>query len=207
LSHYIGQLNQEGGDLQVRRLFELYQWGIETQLILLNGQLSPNQYLNIVAISLRAGEMQAAWQSLQTLKEFLPPTEQASVSKLGMGLFYFSSKDFKAVLDTLRATRFSLIFREIQARVLLLQAQYECFGAQDEWLHDQLDSFIRYLRSKKLSAGHKQAYLNRFKLFKRLVNVNTRDGLQKLARLIEETHPLDNPAWLKEKVAERLAAF
>jgi hypothetical protein len=205
LNHSVRGLNRQGSREMARRIYELYEWAIEAGFILLEGQLPRQHYKNLITISLRIEDFQRAWHYLHMYQPLLPEEVREDAFMFNLANYHYACAEYGKVVQLVSGRRFQRTFEEIHARANMLQAQYEL--EQDrEWLVTQLESLIRYVRDRRdLSDLHKKSYLNRLRLFRRLLQANGFEELARLASDIETTEPIDHPDWLRQKVAATLA--
>lgn len=206
LNYFIGKLNTTGDETAAWRIFDLFEWAIEDRLILLDGILPRIYYKNLITICIRVSNFDKAWEYMHLLKPLLEESKREIIFNNLMIYFFFAKKEFSKVIEITVDTRFQQGNDEVDARTYMLQAHFELGESDLDWLYNQVETLIRYVRNqKKLSHSQKQPYLNRLKLFKRLINLKTSIELRKLEKAVKETQPIDRPEWLLEKIREKLS--
>ncbi|MEZ4827299.1 MAG: hypothetical protein R3C61_13625 [Bacteroidia bacterium] len=205
LNHFIRRLNTTGDASVAKEIYTLYEWGIEDRLIFSDQFLPSVHYKNIVTICLRTEDYERAWEYLHNLRHLLPPEEQEDVYTLRLAQYFVHQKKHTEVIRTLSNRRFNHTTDEINARSFLLEAHYEVNRLDTEWLISQTENLIRYIRKQDgLGNNARQAYLSRFRLFRRLISAFTVEELHLLAQVVKRADPIDRPQWLLEKIAEKI---
>ena len=205
LNFFIGELNISGSVDTARKIYILYDWGVEDQLIFRNNYLPPIHYKNIIGICLRVKDYALAWRYLHEFKSYLPPDQQEDLYYLRLALYYVSQKKYQEVIQTLSDRKFSIVTDEISARSYLLEAQYELYQDDVLWLSSQTDNLVRYIRSRKeLKPQIRQSYLNRYRFFKRILHAYTEKDLRKVEKAVKKADLVNQPNWLLQKISERL---
>ena len=204
LNYHIGALHAQGQSPHAGEILSLYQWGLETGLILRDGHLASDQYKNIITICLRLRQPEQAWTYLHDLRQYLPPALREEAYLFNLGQYYFAEGRFAEVIATYRDQRFGLPLYDVQARAYLLQAHYEREGPGQEWLISQAESAVRYVRQQALPAAHRRGYGHFFRLLRRLMTAHTAARLHKLQAAVAETQPLPHRSWLATQVGRRL---
>jgi hypothetical protein len=192
------------------KALELIDWGIRGGFLLFNGVLPATYYRNSIALSLRMHDYNRARQYLDTLTPMLDPDEQEEARDLGLAMLYYQEGSYAELFRLTASRRFRNVQYELNVRTLLLQAHYESGEADQAWLSDMVSSLIRYVRSRRnLAPAYQKAYLNRLRLLLRLIGADSLEDLRRLEESLARTRPVDNPDWLRQKIArkrEQLAA-
>ncbi|MEZ4777002.1 MAG: hypothetical protein R3D00_27755 [Bacteroidia bacterium] len=205
LNFYIRKLNTTGETAIAREIYTLYEWGIEDRLIFSNQYLPSVHFKNIITICLRTEDYDRAWDYLHKLRYLLPPEEQEDVFTLRLAQLFVHQQKHQEVIRTLSNRKFMHVNDEINARSFLLEAHYEINRMDTEWLLSQTENLIRYIRKQQeIGAQPKQAYINRFRLFRRLLNAYTKDELLQVEQAVKKADPIDRPKWLLDKISEKL---
>lgn len=204
INHYARDLNKSGNVDPARHLISLYEWAIEEELILIDKYLPVQNYRNIITIALRISAFDLAHQHLHALKVLLPPERREDTFRHNLAKYHYAKEEYQPVIDILSEHGFVNEEDEIDARAFLLQAHYELNPADTEWLYNQAENLIRYIRKRKtLSDRRKQPYINQYRLFNRILNANTYKELQKMEQVVQETRPIIQPNWLNKMIRQR----
>jgi hypothetical protein len=199
LIYYTRQVRQRRVEL-IARLIELVEWGVARKVMLIDGLLPAAQYRNVITLYLRAEAYDRALSFAKSHQKYLPAQQAEETSRFCLSLIYYHQKDYDQFFPLVGEHRFENLLFEVNARSLLLQAYYER-GEESEWLIGQTENFIRFVRAQKeLPDLHRQAYLNRLKIFRRLIRAGLPSLLRRLKEDLGRMKQVDNPEWLSEQI-------
>lgn len=198
----IRQINK-GKTKFLNEILDIYRILLEREIILEKGILSPWDYKNIVVTALRLNEFQWTENFINAYKSKLPEAERENAYTYNLAKFYFYKKDYSKVLQLLQDVEYSDVFYSLDSKSMLLKTYYE-LNEMDS-LDSMLDSFKIYLlRNKSLSEHHVKTYKNLLRITHKLSRLISSDK-KKIALLeteIEQTKPLADVGWLREKILE-----
>lgn len=204
LNHCIRLINQGASEYK-SQLFELYQFGIEHELIIENNQITRVTFSNIISL----GSSLGAFDWVQTFMDkhliYLKEEIKEDTRALCIALLNFNKKEFQEAVKPLLNYRFSDILNLLKARCLLLRIYYEQFLLDDtsgEFLLDQATAFEKFIRRhKKISPNKSDAYLNFIKFTKKLaLYQQSNKELDELKQALEEQPSIMYKEWLLEKM-------
>lgn len=136
-------------------------------------------------------------------KQKLSEAERENAYTYYLAKFYFYKRDYSKVLQLLQDVEYSDVFYSLDSKSMLLKTYYE-LNEMDS-LDSMLDSFKIYLlRNKSLSEHHVKTCKNLLRITHKLSRLISSDK-KKIALLeteIEQTKPLADVGWLREKVLE-----
>lgn len=204
MNYCINQINM-GRSEYLHEILSLFKYGLESELLLENGQLSQWDYKNIVTTALRVKDFKWAEIFLSEYKNKLPKTDRANAYTFNLARYYFSTKKYDQVLQLLQNVKYNDIFYQLDSKTTLLKTYYEL----GEWmpLYSLKDSFRVLLRRKRLiTEQQKENYMNLLKLTQRLFKADVKDkaALTALQKEIFETSNVADKSWLTEKINELL---
>ncbi|MEL6250537.1 MAG: hypothetical protein AAFR87_00895 [Bacteroidota bacterium] len=199
----IRKLNQLGEEETAIELFSLFEWGISSRLFFIDNNLPEVIYKNLLTICLKVKKFDKALNYLETLKELLPENRQEECYRFNLGRYYFAKGAFKEVISCLAGQKFSNVFDEIDARIHLLQAQYEIEYEDPDWIARQIQTLARFVRNQNIPQQFKVGMGNGFRLFRKLVLAYTPYEHEQVLKLIQQTRPLNKAKWLEEKAKLR----
>lgn len=186
------------------RLLNLYQTGLSSNNLLVNGELSPWIYKNIIKLSL--GLKQFTW-----VENFILAYTEKLPEKYRHDALYFNLSDLKyhqraydEALAHLNQIEFSDIFYKHGTKIMLLKIYFE--KQETEAFLNLASSYkLMLIREKGLSGSTLNAYKNfvRFaeKLFK--AETNNTAALEKIREEITRTTNINARQWLLEQVGEK----
>ncbi|MEM6634220.1 MAG: hypothetical protein AAF694_31375 [Bacteroidota bacterium] len=205
LSNYlIRKLNQAYTSDIADTVFQLHSWALEENIIFQENKLHWQQYKNLISIGLRIHKVDVAEKWLESLQHQLEPHERIEAYSFNRAQVCLEKKEFSEVISILSNCKFSRVLYEIPARAALIQAHFELYSSQDEWLLTQTENLIRYVQSQNLAETYKKSYLNRFRLFKKFLKASSQRELQKLKAEVGTTQPLSRSEWLLSKIDQRM---
>lgn len=200
----IQEINKGNADFY-KEAFHLYEQGIQKEILLENGYLSPITYSNAITLALRGKEYDNAFQFIETYKKILQGSEQEGYYFFNLSKYYFETGNFEKVIELYYQSNIKELLLNIQVRTIQIKAFYEqCEG---ELCQNLVDNLKQLLARKGILAYHKDNYDNFCKIFKQLLALNPYDktARQKLADTANRLSPLTEKAWLLEKILGRRA--
>ncbi len=203
LSFVIRDVNK--GDLDaVKEMLVLYEWGIESELILVNGYLSPTTFRNYVVGGLRVGEFDKVHDFIDKKAELLKNEHRENAVNFCLCRVAFHKKEFDKVLTYLNKVNYDDIWYNVNSRYYLLASYYE-LGESDA-LESAIESFIAFLRREKsIDVKRKAKQISFAKYLKKLVNNKyNKEVSRELKAIISEDDQVFNKSWLLEKIEELL---
>ena len=199
INAHIRKLNQLGEEATAIELFSLFEWGISSRLFFIDNNLPEVIYKNLLTICLKVRKFDKALHYLESLKELLPESRKEECYRFNLGRYYFAKGAFKEVISCLAGQKFSNVFDEIDARIHLLQAQYEIEYEDPDWIARQIQTLARFVRKQDIPQQFKTGMGNGFRLFRKLVLAYTPYEHEQVLKLIAQTRPLNKAQWLEEK--------
>ena len=186
--------------------FSLYKYGLSNNLLYNEKiEIPPTYFRNIVALSLKIGEIRWAETFIDDFGKYLEGNVRESNINFSRARVEGYKKDWKKLIGYLVYTEYTEVFQAVLSRTLLLIAYYELIEIDS--LESLLNSFKLYLdREKSLNKERKTQYYNLIKFTRTLLNLTKKDKdkLQALKEEIEKAEAVVNKAWLLEKVGEKL---
>ncbi len=202
LSFCIKQANN-GRDEYFKELLEVYDWGINEEIILEKGYLSPTTFRNYVMGGLRVGEFDRAEKFIDEKSELLKTDHRANAVHFNLARVSFYRKDFESVLTHLNLVNYDDLWYNVNSKTLLLAAYYEL--KEFEVMENQIDSFKTFLRREKSIEKTKKDLCNNFMNYlKKIHRLNDRGAASALRIKLNEERVVPNKPWLLEKIAELL---
>lgn len=183
-----------------RNVFDLYRSGLEKEVLLTGGVISPFTYNNVLNSALLVDEWDWASRFLETFKPRLPEAERENTYHFNLANLYFRKNDYARAMDLLRHVEFKDKLHNLDARRMLLRMYFET--GETDALESLLDSFETYIRRQKDLGYHGENYLNLIRLTRKLLQAPSgeKDARKKLTAEILETKALAEREWLLEKI-------
>ena len=198
-NYLVQRYNKENSEELGVQILTVYEWGIEDQLIFVDGLLYPQHYKNLVIIALKLKLPEKARYYLNTYQKYLSEHERDDLYALCHAFCLFEEGDFKAVVKVLQRIYFDHIIYEISRRKYLLRALYE-LGERVE-LETPLHSLYEFIRTQKqLPKLHQESNFEEIKFFLRLVRASKKQTLKQLLAELEVVSLPSDKVWLIDKV-------
>lgn len=203
ISYCVKWINKGHSDFYVETL-RLYDWGIEEDIILFNGKLSPVTFSNYVVSGLRIKEFNRVEKFIKENARILDDERRDNALNFNLGRVAFYRKDFNKVLEHLNLVNYDDIWYNINSKVLLFASYYEL--DQEDVLLSSIDTFNTFLRREKdVQNIRTQRYLNFSKYLKRIVTHRySKEKVLKIKEKLSSDKGVVNKPWLLEKIEEEL---
>lgn len=178
----------------------LYLLGIQKEILLENGILSPWHFKNIISLFTNLKKFKAAALFIREHAPKLESTIRENTMHYNLATLDYNLKDYEGAIEHLQHVKFTDIHYHLNSRLLLLQIYYE--QDEDDALRSLLASFSIFLkRNKKISTELKTTYLNFCKILKAILRRNPQ-RIDSITERIEKYSPLAARQWLKEMIAK-----
>lgn len=206
-NYCIRQINNGDSNYQ-RELFQLYEQGLKTGLILDNGILSEWNYKNITSLACSLKEFEWAENFIQSYKDKLNAPRRENAYNYNLAHLYYNKKMYSEALSVLLLVQFTDVKYHLNTTFLLLRTY---FALKDtEAVLSLIETFRIYvIRNQKMTLELKRGYTNFLKFAKQLVLLKhhastypknkLREKLDNLKTKIESTKNLINRYWLLEE--------
>ena len=191
----IRKLN-EGTEKYYQEVQDLYKPGIEGGHLLENGVLSRFTYHNVVAASLKTGDLDWVRHFIHKHKNSLERPYRESSFSFNLARLEYALRHFDPVLELLQKANYSDPLLNLAAKTLLMKTYYEL--AEYDLLQSHLDAMRNYIRRKKVISYHKKNYLNIVRFAEKLLKINMFDKkeMEKLREAIFKEEVLTEKEWL-----------
>lgn len=184
-------------------MFELYKEGLEKKILLIDNEIDPWTFKNIVVVGLRFKKLDWVEEFINTYKDKILIEYRENSTTYNSATLYFYKKDYGKVVDFLQSVEYEDINYNLGAKSMLLATYYET--DEIEALDSLISSFRIFLnRNKKIPDSRRIEYSNLFKYTKKLSRLLPKDksSLEKIKQEIIDTTRIASKRWLLEKVAE-----
>ncbi len=200
INYCIRQLRKNtNNQFYLSRLFEIYKEGIDSEVLLENGFISPWTYKNIVKVGLRLRDFEGTKSFIIDYQNQLEEKFREDAFHYNMAeLFYFKG-ELENALDHLIKVQYSDVYYVLGAKSLLIKVYYET----DEFdpLDSLLASFGTYLRRNRMVTETVREPISNFiKCLKKIIR--GRNNQDELVTYINEIGALADKKWLLQKISE-----
>jgi hypothetical protein len=187
--------NINKGETQyISDLLSLYTEGIETDLLLEGGHLSPFTFKNVVKLGLRLARFDWTAEFIETNKNKLADEFKEDAYNYNLADLHYYRKEYPGAIQHLLQVEFSDVYYFVDSRILLAKIYYET--NEIEALYSLFNSLRVYLtRNKLISANTRPAYLNFINLLGNIVK-NEGKSSEQLKSTIQNTKPVTEKTWL-----------
>jgi hypothetical protein len=178
-------------------LYKMYQKGIESELLLEDGFLSPWTFKNVIKLGVRLKKFADTESFIEINRHRLKEEFQSDAYHYNMAELSYLKKQHDKALSFLNLVEFSDIYYVLDTKKLLLKIYYET----DEYdaLESLLSSFQTYLkRNKLISEENRITYLNFTKCLNKIIK--DENNKSQLKEQIENTSPLTDKNWLLQVI-------
>ena len=200
MNHCIGRINK-GQSEYLGEILELYKQGLEREILLENGLISPWDYKNIVVAGLRREEYKWTGKFIRSYRDRIPEAYRENAYTYNLAKFHFYQEEYSQVLKLLQQVDYDDVFYNLDSKVMLLKVYYEL--EEVDALDSLIDSFRTFLRRNKLiSAHHQRNYLNLIRFVKKLSRLRPGDRkkLEKIRSEVAATEQVADVDWLRGKL-------
>lgn len=209
-NYCILQINR-GKSAYQEELFELYQQGLESEVIFQNDILTEWNYKNIVTLGAKLKRFDWTERFINEHKDKLPASQRENAYKYNLANLYYTKGKYQEVLSNLLHVQYTDVKYHLSSSFLLLRTYYKL--EDTEAMLGLIDTFRIYvLRNNQMTSDQKKGYINFLKLVKKLVLLKHQyhaysksEVRQKLADLREKvlsTENVINRSWLVEECGE-----
>ncbi len=199
INYCLGKL-RSGDEKYIQEALDLYLAGIDKNILLQRGFLSPWTYTNIVKLALRLKKFDWIESFIHQYRDKLSEQFQENVVQYNLAEMYYYKNDYQKAMEILQVVKFSDLNFHLGSRIILAKCYYEL--EEEEVLVSLLASFNIFIkRNKKISSELKKTYSN----FCRLLNLMLKKKYARMPKILEElnnTPLLTDRVWL-QKVWEK----
>ncbi len=203
MNYCIQSINRGNADF-LKELFDLHETLLNNGLMLVNGELSPWNFLNIVIIALRLREFDWTEQFIHDFKEKIPLAFRDNAVTFNLGRLFFYKKEYDKVVEYLREVEYEEVSYNLASKAMLMITYYDT--DEIEPLYSLMDSFRTFLnRKKEILPQRRRNYLDLIRFLKMLTKTNPGDkkAIEKLRSTLAEMKSIAaDRKWLKEKIEE-----
>lgn len=191
-----------------RELFNLYQQGLNTELLLNNGLISEWDYKNVITLGCNLKEFVWTEQFIQDYKDKLLASRRENAYNYNLANFYYNTKQYDNALEVLRDVQFTDVTYHLSTTFLQLRIYYDL--KDTEAFHSLIETFRIYvIRNRKMTTAEKKSYTNLLRFAKSLATIKhnastfskktLEEKLTALRKKVEDTDNVVNKQWLLEE--------
>jgi hypothetical protein len=182
----------------VEKALQIYMKGVDNQLLLQNGFLSPWNYKNIVKLGLRLQKFDWTEQFIKKYTDILEEEYRLNAFNYSLADLSYHKQEIPTALTHLREVEFTDIFFTLDAKIMLLKIYYD--NEEEEALLSLLTSFKIFLKRNKLISNEvKSTYENFITLLSQILK-SKKEKSSILKEKINDTPLLTDRNWLLQVV-------
>lgn len=199
--NYCTRKINKGNQSFLREYFDLYKDLLKKDILIVDGEMEPGLFRNIVVVGLRLGEI--AWTEAFILdyQSFLPDAQRENTVSFNLSQLYFYKRDYDKVIETLRHVEYEDVITNLNAKTLLLTTYYEI--DEIEPLYSLMESFRAYLnRHKDISSRRRKSFLQFIRFVKKLTKTMPGDmkRIESLRDELRNSKGVASSQWIAEKI-------
>ena len=201
--NYCTRKINKGNQAFLREYFDLYKDLLKKDILIVEGEMEPGLFRNIVVVGLRLGEMAWTEQFIHDYQPYLPEAQRENTVSFNLSQLYFYKRDFDKVIETLRHVEYEDVITNLNAKTLLLTTYYEI--DEIEPLYSLMESFRAYLnRHKDISSRRRKSFLQFIRFVKKLSKTMPGDSkrIDSLREELESSKGVASSQWIAEKIEE-----
>ncbi len=149
-----------------KEIFDMYKSGLELDVFLTNGQLSPWTYSNIILSGLKLNEFDWVHGFIYNYKDKLPEHQRQAYVNYNLACYYYELGDYRKAMPLFLQIESVDLLHNLSAKTTLAKMYFELkeFDALDHLLN----SFKTFIYRKKILGYHRDNYLSMISLMQKL---------------------------------------
>lgn len=181
INHCIQKMNT--GSDYLAELFEIMQFQVEENLLVVDGFVHDRSYKNIVEVAIRMKEYEWAHQFMDSHIEYVPTEDRSMIYNYNVANLHAAKGEYKAALRNLTFLNFKNVFYQVSCKLLLIKIYFETNDTIS--VESSVNNFKSYLkREKSLSVLQKDMYNNFLKNVLALTRIQDKEKQYQKEELI-----------------------
>jgi hypothetical protein len=175
LNYAINQANSGEGEY-LSEVLDLYKLGLEQKVLIEDGKITSNTFINIVTTGSRLKHIEWTRQFIGEYEKYLATDTREETISLSMGFLYFYENEYSTVITILVNQSFRDLKENLSCKSLLLRCYFELSlkdATYTSLFYSYANSFEKYVRREK------QLSLNRKSWYKNLISALVKIGKSK----------------------------
>jgi hypothetical protein len=201
LNKLVLSLNHGNSRVVMGQIFELYEYALQAEIIVQEGQIAAPYFKNFVEAGLLLGKDKEVEQFIATYEPMLANHVKEYLGPYAHARLYFFRGEYGQTLSILNRTHIPDPVLHLNARLLKLKTCYEL--EEFALLENGIKSLAQYIReSLKLPQETRRKFGNRLKFLRRLHENPKPAKLQALKVEIEATEKPIDAEWFLQKIKQ-----
>lgn len=187
-----------------KELLNIYNEGLEKEVLLMNGEITPTSFRNICIIGLRLGDIQWVEDFIKEYSIKINQKYRDNAIKFNKSRVALFKKDYDALIDLLNEVEFDDLVYTLDSKLMLIIAFYE-LGNKDLAM-SSINAFKVFLvRHKNIPDQYKLIFGNFNSYVEKIIKLQfTKNKLNKLKEDLALEKSVASKNWLNEKIQELL---
>lgn len=203
--NYCLQAINKGQQQYAEQLLTIYQSGLETGNLLINQELSPWIYKNIIKLGLGLKRFEWVEQIIRNYTKKLPGKDRKDAFYFNLADLYYHQQKYNLAQEHLNELEFSDIFYKHGAKIMLLKIFFEK-NETEAFLALGHSYRLLLLREKALAEDLKASYRNFLRFITKLQRTRDKSKLEKMKLEIQQTQRINAKRWLLQQLNNRMKA-
>ena len=200
---------RNGGSKFAFEHIELYEFGFEKELILVNGKISTFSFLNAITSGILCDKIKWVKEFIKNYQEYISPATKQEIMTMTKAFIAFHEQDYDQVTNLLFDFKPTVSTLNIISRGLICRAYFEVLIKDDSYYElylSNLESFNKYIyRTSDLNQNRIKSSLNFIHYMKQLgklllENKNNETSLNQLQLEIKNTKPITSQSWFISRI-------
>ena len=173
----------QGNAAYISEIFKLYQTGLDKEILLEEGQLSPFNYRNIAVSGIKNEQFEWVENFIHSYESYLPSSQRKSTYNFCLAGLYYEQGRYEEAMSLLVNYASPDYLLTLGAKTTLIKIYYEL--DEIELLNALLASLSTFITRKKGLGYHKEVYRSLISAVRGMINLSKYDDKGK-ALLKEE---------------------
>ncbi len=181
-------------------LLNIYNEGLEQEVLLVNGEITPTSFRNICIIGLRLGDINWVENFISEYSIKINQKYRSNALKFNSARVALFKKDYDALIDLLNEVEFDDRVYTLDSKLMLIIAYYEM--QNKDLAQSTVNAFKVFLvRRKNIPDQYKLIFGNFNSFLEKIIKLEySKPRLEKLRKELEENTSVASKNWLKEKI-------
>jgi len=190
------------GKENLRKMYHLYNWGIERGTLLNNGQLSTSRFINLIDLISYHQEFEKAEDFINNYGPVIDSKQRKEVCILARSIVFFFKENYNEVLLSLRNIKLSYPVHDLFLREQVIISLYETENDNAEFILSKISTHLKWLNRNEgdISKSNIEGSQNLMKFIE--VILKTKD-VRKWKKVYEEASYFRKKSWASKKIDEK----
>ncbi|WP_235298361.1 outer membrane protein assembly factor BamD [Portibacter marinus] len=185
-------------------LLTIYNEGLEKEVLLVNGEITPTSFRNICIIGLRLGDIEWVEKFIKEYAQKINPKYRANALQFNLARVALFKKDYDGLIDLLNEVEFDDLVYTLDSKLMLIIAYYEMNNK--DLAQSSVNAFKVFLvRHKNIPDQYKLIFGNFNSYIEKIMKLAySKPKLKKLKDDLARDGSVASRNWLVEKIDELL---